>query len=164
MGAGYGFVCKKCGCEYGAHPGIGMGYPSVYRDLVKKILAGKYGEEYRKLFKETPYAAINGETHTYVCANCGNWNDEENLTLYAPNDAEEVAKIPYGEKTVKERGYIPYAMERDLKEHFHAIRRYRHHCSKCGHIMHQATEEESRHLPCPECGEKNEPFSMIMWD
>ncbi|WP_154649900.1 hypothetical protein [Butyrivibrio proteoclasticus] len=46
MGTGYRFKCKECGHEYSILLGIGFLYPKVYRDTLKKIADGKYGEEF----------------------------------------------------------------------------------------------------------------------
>ena len=45
MGQGYCYTCKKCKHEYSVHLGIGMRFPTVYRDILADISDGEYGSE-----------------------------------------------------------------------------------------------------------------------
>ncbi len=163
MGFGYDYRCKKCGHRYSVFLGIGMLYPKVYEDTVKEIREGRYGDEWKTLFEQTPYAAINPAKVLYVCT-CGRWETGVDLTLYAPNDPDAVAEKKYGEKTAKEWGYLPYADGWDLQEHFHVLRRWDRRCEACGGRMRRADRQEAKSLPCPKCGEPNASEDVIMWD
>ena len=85
-------------------------------------------------------------------------------TLYAPDNPEQILNQQFGEKTVREWGYVPYVMDYDLKEQYHVIKRIYHKCSHCGKRMHKATNAELETLPCPKCGEPNRATDFICWD
>lgn len=164
MGNGYSYTCKNCGHEYWAHIGIGMLYPMAYEKLINDINEGKYGEERKKLLNDTAYAAVNAEEMIYICNKCNYWEIKNDPTIYAPNDPDRIENERYGNKTVKELGRVPYVMNSELKENYHAIKRYYCSCPKCGKRMHKAAGAELHRLPCPKCGESNEAESSIMWD
>ena len=164
MGQGYDYKCKKCKHEYSVYPGIGMRYPNAFRELLQKIEDGGYGEEWKQLLKDTPYAAANAERIVYICKKCGQWEIGQDITLYAPNNPKTIPGKQYGTKTVKDWGYVPYVMGWELKEEYHVLKRHYHKCNKCGQRMHKASEEEMQHLTCPKCGTENEVEGLIMWD
>lgn len=164
MGKGLGFHCKKCHYEYEVRTGIGMRFPIAYREALKSIAAGDYGIELQKLFNANPLAAINGEGIVYICRACGKWEEGLDPTLYVPDDPEQILNQQFGEKTVREWGYVPYVMDYDLQEQYHVIKRIYHKCSHCGKRMHKATNAELETLPCPKCGEPNRATDFICWD
>ena len=164
MGNGYSYKCRKCGHEYSIHIGSGMLYPMAYKSFVKDISEGKYGADRQKTLNDTLYAVVNAEETLYICDKCNHWEIRNDLTIYAPNDPDKVENERYGDKTVKELGYVPYVMENDLKENYHAIKRYYCSCPECGKRMHKAGDMEWYRLACPECGELNEVESRILWD
>ena len=165
MGKGYCFTCKKCGCEYQVFSGVGFLFPDFYRDEIVKIANGEFGSELEEAYEKTRWAVINADHVVYVCNSCKHWSLEIDHTLYAPNDPEKIAKKKYGEKTVEGWGYVPYVFSSELKEDYHVIRRHYQKCEYCRRRMHKATKEETRFLPCPECGEINEEGgSAIYWD
>ena len=149
MGNGYRYNCKKCGHEYSIHIGSGMLYPMAYEILVNDISEGKYGEDRQRAFNDTLYAAVNAEKMLYICDKCNHWEIRNDLTIYAPNDPDQIENECYGDKTVKELGCIPYVMKYDLKENFHAIKRFYCSCPECGKRMHKASDMgmESSGLP-----------------
>ena len=165
MGTGYSFKCKKCQYEYNVSLGIGFMYPDVYQTKLKEISSGEYGIERKKLFETTPYAAINAEQVLYICGSCHTWEEGTDVTLYAPNNPENIAKKQYGVKTVEEWGTVPYVMKWDLDKDYHVVMRYYHKCPKCGKRMHKASEYEGSILCCPKCGTPNEDSGLgINWD
>ena len=164
MGQGYSYTCKKCKHKYGVNPGVGMMYPTVYRDTLNDISKGVYGSELQELFNSTPYAAIDAGNTVYICSGCGSWELAKDLTLYAPNDPDSIPQKQYGIKTVAEWGYVPYVMRWDLEEEYHVVKRHYHRCSKCGKQMHKASSTELKNLPCPKCGSANQADGAIMWD
>ena len=87
----------------------------------------------------------------YICDPCKRWEEGLDVTLYAPNDPEAIAKKQFGEKMVEEQEY-------------HVIKRYYHTCKKCGKRMHKASPFKENHLPCPKCGTVNEALNFILWD
>ena len=159
MGKGYSFKCKNCGQEYGVGFGAGYFYSATYRKKIDEIRSGKLSEQRKELLEKTPYAAISAENVLYVCGDCGNWKLDTDYTLYAPNDPESIAKERFGEKTVEELGYVPYVTSWDLRESYHAIKRYYCSCDKCGKRMHKVPENRLKSLRCPKCGTLNEPES-----
>ncbi len=164
MGQGYIFKCRKCHHEYGVNLGFGFGYPNVYTEKLEAIASGEYGDELKDLFEKTLYAAIDAEEVLYVCNGCGSWKVGTDLTLYAPDDPEALAKKEYGEQTVEEWGYVPYVTKADLREDYHAVKRRYHTCGNCGKRMHKADEKEQQSLRCPKCGTINEAKREFLWD
>ena len=164
MGQGYSYTCKKCKCEYSVCPGIGMRYPSVYRDRLAEIAEGEYGPDWQELYNNTPFAAIDAARVVYVCDACDTWEYGTDISLYAPNDPDSIPQKQYGIKTVAEWGYVPYVMKWDLKKEYHILKRYYHRCDKCGKRMHKASLTELQNLSCPECGSKNHAEDFLCWD
>ncbi len=164
MGKGYSYICKKCKHKYGVSTGAGMMYPILYRELIDAISEGKYGAELQESYENTPYAAVDAENIVYICRECGAWEEDTDVSIYAPNDPDSFSKKEYGEKTVAEWGYVPYVMQQELEEEFHVVKKYYHYCSKCGKRMHKASADELKNLPCPECGTVNHANDGFMWD
>lgn len=164
MGMGYCYKCKKCNHEYSVHPGIGMTFPTVYREILADISEGKYGSELQKVYQNTPYAAVNGEGVVYICSECGTWEVSTDVSLYAPDDKGHLLKKQYGDKTVEEWGHVPYVTPWELGQEYHIVKRHYHKCGKCGKRMHKASDEELNNLPCPVCGSANQAEDTLMWD
>ena len=164
MGQGYSYKCKKCHCGYSAHFGVGMMYPEVYSEKLAEIKNGAYGSDWKELCEKTAYVALNAKTVIYVCDACKKWEHGTDVTLYAPNDPNLIAKRKYGIKTVEEWEYVPYVSEGKLKTDYHMIKRYFRKCDKCGRRMHKANKKEIESLPCPKCGEPNTFDCILMWD
>jgi predicted RNA-binding Zn-ribbon protein involved in translation (DUF1610 family) len=164
MGTGYIFKCKNCRKKYSVFLGIGSLFPKVYRETLKDIDEGKYGEEWQRLYRETPYAAVDAESELFICDKCGNWNVSKNLSLYAPNEPQRIKEKQYGSKNEDKLGYVPYVMRFDLEQEYHLLKDYAHLCSKCGTVMKRA-DDVPFVLPCPKCGADNEMEpSLVMWD
>lgn len=166
MGSGFEFKCCNCGNEYYVNLGIGFLYPRVYKETVEKIEDGEYGPDLKETFESVKYAAIDASKVLFKCPDCGNWEVDIDLSIYAPNDVETVKALKFGEKTVQELGGIPYAMSHMLEEDFHLLKEYKHSCKKCGAEMLKFDESKNCSiLPCPKCGKENEcePF-LICWD
>ena len=161
MGKGYGYKCKKCGHEYTALPGVGRMYPVISRNILAEIADGVYGEEWKDLVQNTPYAAINASTFIYICNHCRRWEQGTDLTLYEPDDPDQVANTLFWGKTDMDCiGVLPLG----LRTEYHVLKRRYHMCEKCGRRMHKASAEEEQNLPCPKCGEPNKAEGTIMWD
>jgi len=164
MGEGYSYTCKICNHKYWVTTGVGMMYPMVYQDTLNAIAKGKYGSKLKELFNSTPYAAIDAANTVYICGECCSWELARNLTLYAPNNPDDIPQKQYGIKTVAEWGHVPYVMPWNLEEEYHIVKRHYHHCSKCGKRMHKASSTELVNLPCPKCGSANHADGTIDWD
>ena len=164
MGDGYGYKCKKCSHEYSVFLGIGMLYPMEYEKMVNDIVSGKYGPDVQNLMQNTPYAAVDAGNRLFSCSRCGFWEVGKDLTIYAPDDSDMIIMKKYGDKTVGKLGEVPYVMGSDLKENYHVLKRHYHKCPQCGGRMHKAGKHEILNLPCPNCGERNEQKSTIIWD
>ena len=162
MGDGYSYTCKKCNHKYWVFTGAVMMFPTVYRDTLNAIAKGKYGSKLQELFNSTPYAAINAADTVYICGECDSWEYAKDLTLYAPNNPDDIPQKQYGIKTVAEWGYVPYVTRRDLEKEYHVVKRCYHHCSKCGKRMHKASLTELVNLPCPKCGSANQAEGEIL--
>ena len=164
MGQGYSYRCKKCGHEYSVDPGMGMLYPNVFRERLAEIAEGAYGTELKDLIDNTDYAAIDASSVVYICSYCNRWELGTDVTLYAPNDPESIAKKQYGILTVEEWGYVPYVTRWNLEREYHVLKRYYHKCEKCGRRMHKASDYEEQNLSCPKCGEPNSTDRFFFWD
>lgn len=166
MGSGVGFKCSKCGKRYCANTGIGFRFPEFYKEILKDVKEGKYGEEWKSLSLSQELVAVDAELYLYVCKKCGHWEVEPGLSLYAPKDVNLIKSKQYGIKTVEEWGEVPYVMSMDLEEDYQLLKRHVHKCGKCGGVMHKATKEEEGNLPCPDCGGAPEKgyAEIINWD
>ncbi len=153
MGIGIEFTCNKCGHDYCAISGIGFGFPNEYQETVEEIKNGKYGKDWKRLFESTPGAAINAEKEFYVCPDCGAFDTEPNLAVYAPKD-------PTSPKDEEINEYhTPYELQTD----YHLVKSYIHKCPKCGKRMHKYRVTD--YLRCPECNEgQMEPSGQLLWD
>ena len=156
MGQGYSFECKKCKNTYFAKTGMGMLYPLEYLQLIKEIEDGRYGEEWKQLLMSNPDATVYAGDFVYSCTSCGHWEQDQDITLYVPDDPEALRQKRLGET---ERCVMP----QELKDEYHVLKRHYHKCEKCGKRMHKASRKEMRHLPCPKCGSENEG-EALMWD
>ena len=166
MGRGFEFKCCDCGKEYHINLGAGFMYPRVYEEAVEKIEEGEYGPDLKEAFESVKYAAIDASRVLFKCPDCGNWEVDMDLSIYAPNDVERVKALRFGEKTVQEWGGIPYAMAYMLEEDFHLIKEYKRSCRKCGAEMERLNDiKDCSILSCPKCGKENEcEPSIVCWD
>ena len=156
MGDGINFVCTKCRKEYSVSWGIGFSFP---RDYIKCLLAvkkGKFGSEWKELYLNNQYVAVNAERYVYLCRKCGHWVVEEDL--YIPNNLDIITK------KIKKMGKDYYVMDYELKTEYHLLKRRIHKCSKCGKVMHKANFEEIDNLKCPKCGGKPRLIDFGCWD
>ena len=165
MGTGYNFKCKKCHYEYMLFLGIGMRFPSKYRECLNDIKEGKYGEEWKQLALSQEYIAVDASKYLYFCNFCGNWEISYSLSLYKPKDPNSVLNQQFGIKTVREWGYVPYVTPHELEHDYTFIKSYVHKCSKCGKRMHKTDTEQLTSSACPKCGTQNRLFNeKIYWD
>ena len=148
MGDGINFVCSECGKEYSVSLGIGFNFPRDYRKCLLEVKKGKYGSEWKELYLNNQYVAVNADRHVYLCKKCGHWVVEEDLSLYIPNNLDVISI------KIKEMGKDYYVMDDELKEDYHLLKRRIHKCSNCGKVMHKANFEEIVNLKCPKCGGK----------
>ena len=160
VGYGYMYSCKKCGHGYSIHLGAGMLFSHVYRSTLEEIRSGRYGDQWKELILNGPQLVIDAEKHLYRCRDCGHWEVEPGLTIYAPSssstDGDEGGRA--GERA---RILYPWSMDR---EKYHRAKVYIHKCPECGKRMKRARgRREMDPLPCPECGTEN--FGEeILWD
>lgn len=165
MGDGVRLRCSKCKREYCAGWGIGFNFPIDYQNTAKAIKKGKYGEEWKSLYKKDEFVVFNAEDYVYSCRKCGRWDVEKGLSLYVPKDVSAL-KIKYNLKSDKELENRPYVMAYELKEEYKILKKRIHKCSKCGGVMKRQNDEENYHLPCPYCGGEPDEDSTgpVFWD
>ncbi len=108
--------------------------------------------------------AKNANRMVYVCSHCGNWNLEYAMDLYAPIDIEKISDKKFGDKTVRELGYVPYVISYSLQKYYKLLKRFIHRCPDCSKRTHRATEKEIQSLPCPNCKSQNIKVAKVMWD
>ena len=159
MGRGYQYRCSVCGKDYSVSLGIGMMYPTIYKETVAKIEQGEYGEEWKTLYSANDHVAVESENYVYVCSSCNSWKVDKGLSLYTAFSA--------GAKKSVERGCpIINGIFRTEEEAFKLLKSYIHKCDKCGSRMHKADREERSNLSRPYCGgprDKNIEY-VIEWD
>ena len=169
MGYGIGVKCKCQDKELTL--GVGMMYPSAYKETMDAIRAGEHGAEMRDLVRSGKYIAVDAEYFIYYCDKCGCVESMTALDLYEPKDVKKVeervigrwsAAEPAQNKTVKELGELPYFTSND--DGYVLLKEYKHVCPECGNVMKKISEEELREKTCPKCGEKYQVFSGILWD
>ncbi len=151
MGQGYLVKCKNCKHEEVVNLGVGMFFPSEYRQLVNRIKDGEYGTELAEYFYANPGAVVDAQLELYYCPECHNYEVDYNLSLYRHKENKELGK-----------GYW-LKWEDDDKEYVF-VKAYKHVCSRCGKKMHKIKESELNNLVCPECGKPVEVSSGLMWD
>ena len=152
MGFGKAFKCKACGERFNAMTGIGMLFPTVYKDTVKDIRSGKYGEDWKTFFEEHPDGVVNCENELLICEECGVPKNEMNLSLYLPKEGvEDLPKLPFGD---------------DLHEKFTLYKKYPHTCDKCGGACNIVAASKIKRAACPKCGGvmEEDHESVILWD
>ena len=164
MGTGYRYVCSKCKEEYEVFQGIGMLFPTTYKNLVDKIKKGEYGKEWKELFETTKNVAVDAETHIYCCSECRSWNAEPGISLYVAVNDSAIEDVKNGYAVFYDDDSIPAMMGN--KPEYRLLKEYEHKCKKCGSVMHETGNEEICSLPCPKCGSAPdmEHFGIINWD
>ncbi len=155
MGEMINFVCGKCGEEYSVFYGNGFRFYKEYEDTVLALEKGEYGSEWKELFLNNKYVAIDAESYVYFCKKCGNWQEERGLSLYIPRNKEIISK---------EYNKYSAIMNSELRRNYRILKRRIHKCSKCGKIMHKANFEEFQNLKCPKCGGKPSIAEFGYWD
>lgn len=90
MGRGIMFTCVECGASNTAEIGFGYMYPIEYEEVKNEIIAGKYGDEWKKLYQQNENVAVDAEVYVYSCRKCGHWLLEPGLSLFVPKQGTEV--------------------------------------------------------------------------
>lgn len=158
MGQEFEVRCNKCGYVFEACLGIGMTFPAVYEENVKRMKCGKLGLEAKAFFEQYLNGVINSEQVVARCKECGNYDVVDDLTMYIP---KENANIP------DEVGYV---FAEDIKESYVKYMDYPHKCSECGGSskVYKSFEKKAYNgtLKCPKCdgmmGLNLE--QLMMWD
>ncbi len=151
MGDSISFRCNHCGFQKDILLGVGYSFPSEYEEVVKDISEGCYGEEWRNLFLNTPLAAVNADLEAYFCPDCGNWQEEYNLSLYVP-------KQDAGQGTPGD-----YVCPWELPGKWKLLKVYIHKCPNCNKRMHRVRVDDSP--ICPDCGQRGMFESgAVLWD
>ena len=168
MGNGIGYECERCGHSFDMYLGCGMAYPSAYAEVVADVRAGTYGEEWKKAFEETEWAAVSAEPKLFWCEECGAWDVGPDLSIWTPKDLEAYKRKDRGDKKMLFYGEPQCPMERELREDFKPVKIREHACPACGKRMHACLDagKAPRMLKCPDCeGQlKRRDDWTVMWD
>ena len=168
MGTSIPYTCGACGAVRDPFVGIGMAFPTVYRETMDEIRQGKHGEEWRSLVESGELIAVDAEDKLFVCSACGAWEAAPDLSLYEPVDVEKLLTKQYGIKTVAEWGEVPFVTSWELEEDFKLLRRREHRCPDCGGEMQPFVGEieDAPKVKCPKCGGEMTAGDgpMILWD
>lgn len=166
MGRGYEATCGKCKHDNQVFLGVGMMFPKVYQDLIEGIRKGEFGEEWRTLESDGEFVAVDARKRLFLCPECGGWEVEPSLSLYAPLDTEAVKEKMYGDRSLAERGYVPYVMSHELAREYRLIKEWVHVCPRCGSVMRESEGKspEALGLGCHECGTRLKKWHPVHWD
>ena len=151
MGSGKVFKCNACGEGFNAMTGIGMLFPTIYKETVQEIRSGKYGEDWKQFFEEHPDGVVNCENELLICEECGVPKCDMNLSLYLPKKgAKDLPEHPFGD---------------DFKK-FTLSEKYEHKCDKCGGVCNVVNSSRIKRVTCPECGGvmEEDKGGFILWD
>ena len=162
MGSGMEYECEKCGFVFRKMKGVGMMFPKVYVDTLKKAKDGEFGTEIQEFFKEYPDGAINAEIVTLCCDDCGHLTKDKDLTTYvlkkgAPEKTEHIRW-----SVAMEYKGANYVTKEDLKQNYKKYKKYTHKCEKCGGNMHKVKKRET--LICPRCKIPMTATGAVCWD
>ena len=152
MGNGLVMRCPKCGFEFSTSEGVGFLFPMVYKETIQKAKNGELGDELKGFFEKNPHGAINAESVTLCCDQCGALSIGKDLTMYIPKDSQD-------QDSAENRSYI---FERELESDYREVMKYPHKCEKCGGDMHRVKWSEV--LKCPDCKVTMEEVTRILWD
>lgn len=166
MGKGYGATCGKCKHKNEVTLGSGMWFPRVYQGILEGIREGEFGEEWRSTESSTKYVAIDARRRLYCCPECGNWENEHNLSLYEPIDPNAIEDRVYGDWVVKEKGCVPFVCGYELEKDYRLIKGRVHECPRCGSPMKdsEGKSPEALGLGCHECGARLKKWRLFLWD
>ena len=132
----------------------------AYLKTVDRIQNAEYGERWKKLFDETPNAAVNADRVIFICDTCRYWEKGVDVSIYAP-DPETAHAMESGKKEKQEaEDVIPW----DVRDGYHLVERYVPDCPRCGNPMRIATNQDYRTLLCPDCGGRCKKGVKIIWD
>lgn len=127
----YLYECTNCHEMESFWNGVGMMFPSVYEDLKKQCLEGRYGEEIKQLFAEYPQGAIDGSENVYYCPECQDWHQTPCLDFFVP--AFESGDTINREKESDSPEVLDCVMPWELhSKEYKLIRKYKHTCPHCG--------------------------------
>lgn len=163
MGVGRLYKCPNCGYELQADLGIGIMFPSVHKEFMRKAKEGKLGEDFKNLADRYSNGALDVENVLAKCTVCGNYETVPDLSFYKrkielmPNDSGKWRSSAENENK-------QYAVPWDLSENYEKVKQYLHRCSKCDGKMEILVEEELNHLVCPECKTELKIIEMSIWD
>ena len=141
MGTGYIYTC---GCEAPQPVMIGAGRltPNLCADTWSDMLAGKYGDSWKRAVTMNPQGGLDCRQEIYLC-DCGHWESDIRKTLWKNGDTSHCKSRLSRNKAVKT---------------------FYHMCPKCGKRMRIAHIDEDC-LICPICGEEMQNISPeIKWD
>lgn len=166
MGKGYAVTCGKCKHRNEISLGSGMWFPRVYEGIIKGIRGGEFGEEWRAIESSAKHIAVDARRKLYYCPECGNWENEHDLSLYEPLDPSVIEAKAYGNRGIEERGYVPYVCGYQLEKGYRLIKDRVHVCPRCGSSMKdsEGKSPEALGLGCHECGARVKKWKLFYWD
>lgn len=162
MGYGVRYTCPKCGFGFASSIGIGFLFPTVYQETLAKAKGGELGPEIKEFFEEHPDGAINAESVTLCCDECGNLVNGKDLGMYVPTKEMPVSNENSCWSVAAPQRGISCVAKWDLDEYYEKYADYPHICEKCKGHMHIVKESET--LICPKCKVHLEEIDAIKWD
>ena len=176
MGSSMRLVCNNCNYQREMNLGIGMMYPHVCKEELKKIEAGERGEEAKLFLDDNDDAAVNCEIVPMRCDNCGELASNQAQTLYASYPKDIKPWIGSSLTFVLNKNgvmkHIPPIDEID-RETVKILVYGEHQCEECGGKMRQISVpsideedvEQESDVKCPRCGHNLEVGpGLILWD
>ena len=143
MGIRYEFNCEKCGCTDKVVLGKGgYWYAKIYPQVISAAIDGEFGAEIQKIFKDHPNSAVAYSKVLIQCKNCGRHENILALSVYLPKD----------EGFVNEKKCLNFL---DIKKHYKCVAEFEPKCKFCGGNVEIFTEDtfdaEELTLNCPNC-------------
>lgn len=117
MGAGGTYRCNKCGYEFSPLIGMGLLYPTVCEENMKKVKKGKFGERLKKFMEEHPEGKIDFKYVAVQCEDCGYYDCVMDLGMYLPNENKKTSPGLWNLQNCKK------------------VEDYNHSCEDCGGKM-----------------------------
>ena len=151
MGTGHSYRCKCRKTNKHINVGIGMMYPRVCDRNKENMLAGEYGDAWKRFLEEHPGGAFDGERLVYKCSACEYWELDYKKDYYMTVTGEPA-----------EHNYVMW-FDRYFRK-YRCVRRFRHMCPECDKPMHIANLKKER-LLCKECKAPMKfALDTINWD
>lgn len=162
----YSCGCKSClsGKLKKLVFGVGYNQETQTNRILKDILIGDYGKEWKALLNENPSGTVDINVELFVCPKCSYWANDYNLSFYtlSPQYSTERKSIiqleEYSDPKLKQ---MVIELIDKYQNHYQFYKEYQHVCPTCSSVMLRVplrkdswiNEEKLQllQLKCPKC-------------